>query len=68
MLRMSTEKLKVGIFNNPRIRELINDPSRVHSFVGYMSEGEGNVWISIVWLSETFWTNHKAQIYSELVN
>lgn len=45
---ISTEKVKAGTFNDPGIRQLINDPDRFHSFVDSLSVGEGNVSLLLV--------------------
>lgn len=61
--RLSTEKLKAGIFDGPQIRQLINDPQ----FMKSMNELESNAWCSFVEVVKNFLGNHKAANYVELV-
>jgi hypothetical protein len=60
---ITTEKLKVGIFDGPQIRKLINDPH----FIASMNEIESCAWSSFVLVVKNFLGNKKADNYTQLV-
>ncbi|XP_061443081.1 uncharacterized protein LOC133365351 isoform X1 [Rhineura floridana] len=62
-LGLTMEKLKAGIFDGPKIRELINDLN----FTKFMNDVEASAWCSYVSVVKNFLGNHKADNYEELV-
>ena len=61
--RSTTEKLKVGIFDGPQIRKLIQDPN----FLSSMNKKESCAWNAFVPVVKNFLGNEKASNYKELV-
>jgi len=61
---LSIEKLKGGIFDGPKIRQLIKDSN----FMKYMTDIESCAWSSFVLVVKNFLGNHKAGNYEELVS
>ena len=62
--RLTREKLKVGIFDGPQIRQLIRDPE----FENSMNEVKLEAWKAFVQIVKNFLGNSKARNYAELVN
>ena len=60
---LTIEILKVGIFNGPQIRKLMND----HEFPSSMSKEEFYAWNAFVKVVKNFFGNKKASNYKELV-
>ena len=58
------EKLKVGIFDGPHIRQLIRDPEFEYS----MNEVELEAWKAFVLVVKNFLGNNKARNYAEPVS
>ena len=58
------EKKKAGIFDGPRIRQLIRDPE----FENSMNEGEQEAWKAFVLVVKNFLGNNKARNYAEHVH
>ena len=54
----TTEKLKAGIFDGPRIRTLVNDCG----FPNSMNENESCAWSAFVKLSRIFWEIEKQSV------
>ena len=61
---LKMEKLKVGIFDSPQIRQLIRDPE----FENSMNEVELKAWKAFVLVVKNFLGNNNARSYTELVN
>ena len=59
---LTMEKLKVGIFDGPQIRQLIRDPE----FENSMNEVELEAWKAFVMVVKNFLGNNKARNYAEL--
>ena len=60
--RLSSEKLKAGIFDGPQIRQLTKD----RNFVLCMSEFESAAWTSFVAMIQRFLGNFKDENYKDL--
>ena len=60
---MTTEKLKAGIFDSPKISQLIRDPE----FENSMNEVKLEAWKAFVLVVKNFLGNNKARKYVELV-
>jgi hypothetical protein len=60
---ITMEKLKVGIFDVPQFRKLINDPH----FIASMNKIESCAWSSFVLVVKNFLGNKKADNYTQLV-
>ena len=61
---LTMDKLKAGIFDGPKIWQLIRDPE----FEKSMNELELQVWKAFVLVVKNFLGNNKARNYTELVN
>ena len=61
---LTMEKLKAGIFDSPRIQQLIRDPE----FENSMNKVELEAWKAFVLVVKNFLGNNKARNYAELVN
>ena len=60
---LSIEKIKVGVFDGPQIRQLIKD----EHFTGTMSDLEKNAWLSLKDVVKNFLGNTRASNYTEIV-
>jgi len=60
---LTIEKLKVGIFDGPQIRQLIRDPE----FENSINKVELHAWNAFVLVVQNFLGNNKASNYAELV-
>ena len=60
----SNEKLKAGIFDGPKILQLMRD----QKFCDSMGEMELAVWLSFIEVAKNFLGNYRAENYKEIVN
>lgn len=60
---LSFEKIKAGVFDDPKIRQLI----RYEHFTGPMAEREKNTWMTFKNLVKDFLGNTRAQNYTKII-